>query len=310
MQGDHLTVLRNAKYWGARKPKLDEIRFKVIPDENARLAALRAGDIQSMTSVVPENATKAASAGLSVVVPPFAGYGIVLFNNSKAPFDDVRVRRAAALALDSKSLAAFLKDPNYDKAGLGLWPKGNPWYAAPEQSFGYDLAAAKKLVAAYEKEVGPIKFTYLSGGNSVQGTDTARLIAKFWKDAGMDVELSLVTDANSLVLAVVFGTYDAAGFVAGLAADPDPTAYPVLHSSSSFNFSKYKSPAMDAALDEGRSNPNPAARKVAYAKVQQLFRRDVPFLIGSPATVRVISDKKLCGIEPSGFFPAQTAGYC
>ena len=125
----------------------------------------------------------------------------------------------------------------------------------------------------------------------------------------MDVELSPVNDFNALVLSVVFGQYEAAGFIAGLTDDPDPTAYPVLHSSSSFNFEKYKNREMDAALDEGRTNPDPAARKLAYAKVQDLFRRDIPFLIGSPATVRVISVKKLCGIEPSGFFPAQTAGY-
>ena len=307
--GDHLTVVRNPKYWGTPKPRLDEITFKVIPDETARLAALRAGDIQSMTSALPETAIDAKAAGLAVVVPPFAGYGTVLLNNAVAPFNDVRLRQAAALAVDGDVLAAFLKDPNYAKRGFGLWPTDSPWYVAPEKPFTFDLAAAKALVEAYVKEKGPAKFTYLSGNSSQTATDTAKLLVKFWKAAGFDVDLQSVPDGNQIVLAVVFGGYTAAGFVTGLAADPDPTSFPVLYSTSTFNFEKYKNPEMDAALDEGRSSSDLAVRKAAYAKVQQIFRRDVPFLVGSPATIRVISSPKLCGIEPSGFFPAKTAGY-
>ena len=306
--GDHITVVRNPSYWGTPKPRLDQIVYKVVPDENARLAALRAGDLQSMTSVLPETANSAKGAGLSVVVPPFAGYGTVLFNNLRPPLDDVRVRRALALAIDSKTLSTFLKDPNYDQRGFGLWPKNNPWYVAPDKKFTYDPAAAKALIAAYAKDKGPVKFTFLNSSTSTQGSDTVKLIVKNWQDAGVQVTSKQEPDGNAFVLDIVFGSYEAAGFVTGLADDPDATAYSVLHSTSSFNFEKYKSPEMDAALDEGRSNPNPAARKAAYAKVQQIFRRDVPFLIGSPATVRVISNPKLCGIEPSGFFPAKTVG--
>ena len=308
VQGDHITVVRNPDYWGTPKPRLDQITFKIVPDENGRLAALRAGDIQSMTSVLPESAIQARAAGLSVVVPPFAGYGTVLLNNSKPPLDDVRVRTALALAIDTKTLAAFLKDPNYGKGGLGLWPKGNPWYVPPDKDLSYDPAAAKALIALYAKEKGPVKFTFTNSSASSQGTDAARLIVKDWKAAGVDVQLKLEPDANSLVLAVVFGGYDAVGFVTGLADDPDATSYGVLYSTSSFNFEKYKNPEMDTALDQGRSNPDPAARKAAYATVQRLFRRDVPFLIGSPSTVRVISSPKLCGVAPTGFFPAKTVG--
>ena len=308
--GDHLTVVRNPSYWGTPKPRLDQIIFKVIPDENARLKALKAGDIQSMTSVLPASATDAKAAGLAVVVPPVAGYGIVLLNNAVPPVNDVTMRQAAALAVDSAILSKFLQDPNYAKRGFGLWPTDSPWYSAPDKPLSFDLAAAKKLIVAYTaKNKAAPKFAYLGSSISQQGTDTAKLLQKFWKAAGFDVDLQLVADGNQIVLAVVFGGYTAAGFVAGLAADPDPTAYPVLHSTSSFNFAKYKNAEMDAALDEGRSSPDLATRKAAYAKVQQIFRRDVPFLIGSPATVRVISSPKLCGVDTSGFFPARTVGF-
>ena len=65
---------------------------------------------------------------------------------------------------------------------------------------------------------------------------------------------------------------------------------------------------MDKALDDGRTAADLTARKAAYAKVQQLIRTDIPYIWGSFSTVYVISNKKLTGVDPSGFFPAKTVG--
>ena len=40
-----------------------------------------------------------------------------------------------------------------------------------------------------------------------------------------------------------------------------------------------------------------------------MTRCDMPFIVGNPGTFHLISDKKVCGIEPSGGFPAKTVGH-
>lgn len=308
--GDHITVTRNPKYWGDRKPRLDEIVFKVIPDEAGQLNALRAGDVHVMAATLPETARKAKSAGLQVVEPAFAGYAIVLMNNAKPPFDDVRVRRAVMLGIDTDSIAKIAEDPFYDKRGFGLWPQGNPWYSPPTEPLTFDPAEAKKLIADYEKAKGPIKVGLLLPSRSQTLIDVSRLIVKNMQSAGMEVTLTVQPDVNQAVVSILFGLYDMAGFVTPLHGDPDLTAFTTLHSKSVSNLSKYKSPEMDAALEAGRSAADPATRKAAYSKVQQLMRRDVPFLVSSPASVRLAFAKTVCGIgTDADFFPAKTAGF-
>ena len=117
-----------------------------------------------------------------------------------------------------------------------------------------------------------------------------------------------VPDTNSLVLSMVFRQYDAAALVAGYYADPDTTVYNLYRTGRTFNLSGYSSAAMDALLDIGRHSAEDAVRRDAYVKVQQLARRDVPMIHLSFGTIFVIGNRKVTGLEPSGFFPAKTVG--
>ena len=162
-----------------------------------------------------------------------------------------------------------------------------------------------EYIRATGKDAAFSVLLFNSGGPVI---DSTRLAAKYWSDAGMAVKIVEVPDFNTLVGAMVTGQFDAAISGVGLAKDPDATAYPVLYSTSPTNFSKYKSSDMDAALDEGRTSSDPKVRKAAYARVQEVFRRDVPYLVLSPVTTHVLSTKNVCGIDQSGGFPSRTAG--
>ncbi len=59
VEGDHITVLANDDYWGGR-PSIDEIVFRVIPDDSARYLALKAGDIQGLEQATVEDLAAAA----------------------------------------------------------------------------------------------------------------------------------------------------------------------------------------------------------------------------------------------------------
>ncbi len=307
--GDHSTVVRNPNYWGTIKPRLSQITFRYIPDESTRYAALRAGDVQSMIALLPRTAAVAKNDGFAVITPPSSSSAAYLFNNAKAPFDDIRIRRAAALALDVRAISDVVEDPNVDKQGFGLWPKGNPWYAPDGDVPDYDRAAARRLVASYISDTGKdAAFTFSVPASGGAVLDAARLTARYWQDAGMDVKLQIAPEATPYTVAVATGQYQAALWSLGLQRDPDATAYPVLFSGSPTNFARYKNADMDAALDRGRSAVDQSSRKAAYADVQRLTRRDVPFIVGTIGTVNLVSDRSVCGLDESGGFTARTAG--
>ena len=306
--GDHLTVVRNPNYWGAPKPRLDQIMFRPILDEGARYAALQAGDVQSIVTNLPATTARARKDGFNVVDPPTAGYLVIYFNNTKPPLNDVRIRRAAALAINQQLLSTTFDIPS-ENAGFSLWPSGDPWYSAAGDIPTFDKNAAHRLVNDSIRDTGlDASFTLLLANGGATSVDYARLVAKFWQDAGIDVKVNLVAEPTQVIGAVATGQYEAAVFLVGLAKDPDPTAYPVLSSASPLNFSRYKNPEMDAALETGRTSGDPVVRKAAYAKVQELFRRDVPFIIGQPGSSHVISTKAVCGITGATVFTSQTAG--
>lgn len=98
--GDSVEIERNPDYWGGEVP-LDGIRFQVIPDEGVKLTSLETGEVDWIDSVPPEQVDGLAGRD-DVVLGQVAGndYWYMALNNDREPFDDERVRRAIAFALD------------------------------------------------------------------------------------------------------------------------------------------------------------------------------------------------------------------
>ncbi|HOD05883.1 MAG TPA: ABC transporter substrate-binding protein [Anaerolineaceae bacterium] len=102
VEGDHIIVEKNADYWGGA-PKIDQILFRVIPDDSARFLALKAGDIQGMEQAVVEDLTAAANdPNLYIMTRPALNTSYLAFNFKIKEFQDVRVREAVAHAMLGK----------------------------------------------------------------------------------------------------------------------------------------------------------------------------------------------------------------
>ncbi len=94
--GSVVELARNPHWWGKR-PALDRISYRIIPNENSLLVALRTHEIDFYYAAPEQQYRELRGlAGVHVSARPFASYEQVAFNTRRAPFDDVRVRRAAA----------------------------------------------------------------------------------------------------------------------------------------------------------------------------------------------------------------------
>jgi peptide/nickel transport system substrate-binding protein len=159
-KGVKVTFERNPDYFVKGLPYLDGVVLEITPDAAARLSLLRAGkvDLGHMWGyLAPEEGRSLKQTNPEMVTIPtqVMSQGILYFRTDQAPFNDVRVRRAIALAIDRKAwndallagegcidggpVPCAMKDWKLDAA------KMDP--AKAKYLVGYDLAEAKQLLA-------------------------------------------------------------------------------------------------------------------------------------------------------------------
>jgi peptide/nickel transport system substrate-binding protein len=147
-KGDAIVLERNPDYWGP-PALLERVTFRVVPDAGTALAALLAGDVDAFSNFsAPENlATLAHDSRFAVVVGSTEGETLLAINNARPPFDDLRVRRALAHAIDRR---AIIEGAMY---GYGTpigshFPPHDPAYVDLTGRYAFDPAAARALLQA------------------------------------------------------------------------------------------------------------------------------------------------------------------
>jgi peptide/nickel transport system substrate-binding protein len=145
VRDDHLTIARNEDYWGD-KAKLDEVIFKPIPDNAARLQALQTGEIQGYDLVEPQDIpTIEGDENLQVLDRPAFNVAYVGMNQAKAPLDKLEVRQAIAYGLDRQAVV----DNFYSGRGVvakEFMPPEVVGYSDDVTEYEYDPEKAKQLL--------------------------------------------------------------------------------------------------------------------------------------------------------------------
>jgi peptide/nickel transport system substrate-binding protein len=148
IRGDRIVLARNREYHVKGLPHLDRVTYRFIPDPNAALAALKAGDVDaSLFGIGPEHVDELKKDGrFQVILGDTTNDVILSMNNSKKPFSDRRVRLAITHAINKDEVlkgAMF----GYGKVlGSNVDPL-NPYYVDMTRAAPYDPTKAKKLLA-------------------------------------------------------------------------------------------------------------------------------------------------------------------
>jgi peptide/nickel transport system substrate-binding protein len=247
-KGSSITLAKSPGFRDAAKVRLEKVSFRFINDPAAQVAALLAGDIDGMPRFGALQALKQFQGDkrFTVEIGSTAGKGIMAINNRKAPFNDVRVRRALAHAIDRK---AFIDGA---QEGLGR-PIGSHFaptdlgYVDLTRQYPYDPEKAKALL----RDAGvttPLNVTltlpppqYARKGGEIIAAQLAKvgIVAKIenveWAQwlAGPfkgNFDLTIINHVEPLDYATAYANpnyyfgYDSAkfrGFVATLAATSD-----------------------------------------------------------------------------------------
>ena len=140
-------LVPNVTYWdGTRVPKLDKLVLVPLPEANSRVAALRSGQVDWIEAPSPDAVASLKAAGFRIVTNAYPhNWTWHLSRIHGSPWNDIRVRKAANLAIDRDGLKQLL-------GGLaipaeGFMPPGHQWFGHPSFDLTYDPGAARKLLA-------------------------------------------------------------------------------------------------------------------------------------------------------------------
>ncbi len=280
VHGDHITLKANPNYWGASKPRVGKIVFKMISDANAALAAYKNNEMHLVQ--VPGGTEKAVMAdpvlSKEILRYPRLYTNGILFNVTKPPFDNVKVRQAFATAIDRVSFI--------DKVHAGV---GKPAYSfLPPGMAGYDVnlgleykfdpVKAKKLLAeagyADVNKLPPIKFTYNNSGS--EPMDAQFIQGQIKANLGIEITLDPM-ESKAAADAFISRNYQVG--LNGMFADyPDPDNWlpPMFKTGVSSNLTKYSNPQFDDLCENASKELNYTRRMELWAKAHEIIVRDVP----------------------------------
>jgi peptide/nickel transport system substrate-binding protein len=277
-QNESFLAEKNPDYWqkdadGKQLPYLDEIEFVPIVDGDARVNALLGGDINAMHTSGAEQIdalqAEAESGNINLVESSdYAEVAYGMFNMRKAPFDNILARQAAAYAFDRDTFNTVRNLDLFTMAS-GPFAPGEVGYLEDTGQPEYDLEKAKDLVAQYEEETGqPLEFT-ITAANDPSTTKSVQFLQENAEKAGMKVSIKQVEQA-ALINTALGGDWQAMSWRNHPGGNPDGQ-YVWWHSGMPTNFGGIDDPELDALLEQGRAESDPAKRQEIYENVNKLF---------------------------------------
>lgn len=201
--GSHLTFQANPDFWMG-KPKADQIFFRIVPDDAAQLAAIKAGDVDIGVFISPSDVPELEKLGTVDIAKVQSGYKESWYFNMSADeatkghpaLQDANVRRAIVMAVDRDKIDQELLY-GLTKPALTFWD-GMAQADPNIEPIKYDPEGAKKLLddagwkvgadGIREKDGEKLKLRYLTTTREVR-KNTQAIVQQAWKAVGIDADL-------------------------------------------------------------------------------------------------------------------------
>ncbi|MGA3094006.1 MAG: peptide ABC transporter substrate-binding protein [Dehalococcoidales bacterium] len=275
-QGSQLVLERNPLYYGD-KAKLNKVVYKLLAGIPMNL--YESGDIDVAdvdVSYYDRVMDPAGSFYSQLVVTPELSLTYLGFDVTKPPFDDAGVRKAFAMAVDKQKLDSLMFRDTV-AAAYGILPPGMPGYNSALQTSGYDVNAAKALIAASKygsaANLPPIAITTSGYGGLVPGDLIA--IVYDWEAAfGIDIQIRQLDPSQfSYFLKQEKDSMYYWGWGADY-ANPQDFLEVLFGTGTTYNIGGYSNPQVDALLKQAAAATSQASSFALYQQAEQLLVND------------------------------------
>ncbi len=295
VQGDHVTLVRNEKFWGGVK-KTPELIIRTIPEASSRLIALQTGEVDYCVDPPAVDLHYIAEDSKLVLWQiPSTNLRHIFLNLRVAPFDNILVRQAVAHAINRENLIAMVYEGNATPAINVMHPASEYYVQVPY--YEYDLQKAKKLLAEAGYPKGFTTTIYSSTGTTQKAV--ASVIQGQLAEIGITVKIQSLETATFNMGVGHGGTYPIAvdGW-GGHAIGPDYALRSAFHSKGNVNRSNIEDKNIDKLIDDALAMGNEEERAKKYAEVQKLIMKNANWLPLAVEQINVGVKKSLSGFEP------------
>ncbi|MDP4163405.1 MAG: ABC transporter substrate-binding protein [Bacillota bacterium] len=302
-RNDKITIVKNPNYWKKGLPKLNQVIFRAIPDNSARLNALTSGEVDLIEGVNYSDIPQLKSnKDLQIYYRPSMNVAYLGLTNTRGPLKNKLVRQALNYAVDKKSLI----DAFYAGAAqpaINPMPPVIAGYNKDVKDYEFNLDKAKALLkqAGYPKGFSmelwamPVSRPYMPDGQKV----AEALQANFAK-----------IGVNAKIVSYEWGTYldkaskgEADSFLLGWTGDngdADNFLYVLLDQDSigSNNYAYYKNPKVHELLVKAQSINDQAERAKLYEQAQVIIKDDAPWIPLVHSTPALAGKANITGYLP------------
>ena len=271
VEGVSLTFVKNPDYWGYdekypenRLPYIDQLDVRIMPEPATRRAALRTGKLD-MVLVLARIQSPDVVASLQQTNPELSFWPHSFRSETSSwlqvgrpPFDDIRVRQAMQMAINLEELndtyflgmGSWKPESIIGKNAIGYAIPFDEWPEEVKKAYSYDPAGAEALLdaAGYPRDADGIRFktTLHHPATRYAGAGNKELMAGYWAEIGVDVEIDVTPDTDHSVLGRS-KDWDGMWSSWRLAADDSPMKQ--LGYARSSNHGNINDPVYDAMVD-------------------------------------------------------------
>ncbi len=278
-------------------PKISSFIIRTFPNDQSMLRSYRDKTLTAMVGLsaakLPEDLR--SDTGVQQMSMPLTAANMVFFKTTAGVLQEAPVRQALVAAADVDKVTTHLPKPVLPvrspllQSSPGYDPKYEQKYEGPEKAAALLTQAGWQMQpnGIRAKAGKPLTFRLYAQKAPEYETITKQLQQQ-WKTIGVDAQVFLqeAGDLGTTVAGSGNGTghsYDALLYGISLGVDPDEYVYwhskqADIRAAAWLNFSEYKSPVADAALEAGRTRTDPGLRAVKYQPFLQAWQKDAPAL--------------------------------
>jgi len=291
VKGDHITFVRNPNYFKKGLPYLDRIVLKIIPDSEARLLALKKGEIDCIIGVdfsMKDFAMLRKDPSINLTFgydQAIGGIRHVAFNLRKGRVTaNLKVRQAITMAVDKEKINKLVA-MNEGKVIYGPASPALPLCDPNIPKIPYDPVKAEKLLdeAGYPRKADGVRFTldFVCTTFPPEGKKVGEIIREDLKKVGIKVNVNFLEYGAARSLRVK-GEFDMFMFLAMTGPDPSFTLTEQLSIESvepaGYNIMYYHNPQVELLFKTAQSETDENKRLKSIYLLQELIAKDMPML--------------------------------
>ena len=313
--GKEIRLKKNENFFIKGRPHMDRLTIRIIRNTLEEALDMETGDSDMMASFqdLDELNHLRRLDHVAVIKNGFKGIGPMYwlaFNLRKKPFNDVRVRKAMAYAIDTK----FIVDTMFHGETVietGPISSNSPFYSSDVNPYNQDFEKANRLLdeAGYPRdEMGKrfsFRLTYMPEKAGINRKIAEYLRQLFLRNLGVETIVEHPEDFNAWVRKVAGWDFDATLDDVFNWGDPVIGVHRTYLSSNIrkgviwSNTQGYSNPKVDALLEQAGSELDFQKRYALYAKFQKIIADELPVYPIYQPFFAIAYDKNLGGVNQS-----------